>query len=378
MLYDVPQPTTATRSPGRGSEALLTSASVAAAAQQAGWLAISSCTWVTGSGPHNSYVLCLSSLCGPNLNNDAQTCVYHARSVQEPAYRSTHVGDRGGVGSSCSLDLLGARCEKGKIPAVPRYERWNALIDLLSSEGRLNVEDAAKKFGVSASTIRRDLEQLAQQQVLSRARGGAVASNVSYDLPLRYKTTRHASEKQRIAMAAAAMVPAGATVCLNGGTTTTEVARAIATRADLLGSPNDTALTIVTNALNIANELVVRPRVKVVVTGGVIRPQSYELIGPLATPLLAEISLDFAIIGVNGIDPSAGATAQHEGEASINQLMVSRARQTVVVADSSKLEVVAFARICSIDRVAVLVTDSGADERVLAMFGERGVRVVTA
>ena len=81
---------------------------------------------------------------------------------------------------------------------------------------------------------------------------------------------------------------------------------------------------------------------------------------------------------MNGIDPSAGATAQHEGEASINQLMVSRARQTVVVADSSKLEVVAFARICPIDRVSVLVTDSGADERVLAMFRERGVRVVTA
>jgi DeoR family transcriptional regulator, aga operon transcriptional repressor len=276
------------------------------------------------------------------------------------------------------LDLLRAHCEKGKIPAVPRYERWNALIDLLSAEGRLNVEDAATRFGVSASTIRRDLDQLAQQQILSRARGGAVASNVSYDLPLRYKTARHASEKQRIAVAAAAMVPAGATVCLNGGTTTTEVARSIATRADLLGSPNDPALTIVTNALNIANELVVRPRVKVVVTGGVIRPQSYELIGPLATPLLAEISLDFAIIGVNGIDPVAGATAQHEGEASINQLMVSRARQTLVVADSSKLEVVAFARICAIDRVSVLVTDSGADERVLARFGERGVRVVTA
>lgn len=261
---------------------------------------------------------------------------------------------------------------------MPRYERWNGLIDLLSAEGRLSVEDAAKRFGVSASTIRRDLDQLAQQQILARARGGAVASNVSYDLPLRYKTARHTSEKQRIAAAAASMVQPGTTVCLNGGTTTTEVARAIATRADLHGSPNEPAVTVVTNALNIANELVVRPRVKVVVTGGVIRPQSYELIGPLATPLLEEISLDFAMIGVNGIDPSAGATAQHEGEASINQLMVSRARQTVVVADSSKLGVVAFARICPIDRVSTLITDSGADEGMLAMFKERSVRVVTA
>jgi DeoR/GlpR family transcriptional regulator of sugar metabolism len=261
---------------------------------------------------------------------------------------------------------------------VSRYERWNTIVDLLSAEGRLSVEEAAQRLDVSAATIRRDFEQLAQQQLLARSRGGAVASNVSYDLPLRYKTARHASEKQRIAAAAAALVQAASTVCLNGGTTTTEVARAIATRADVQGAPGEPAVTVVTNALNIASELVVRPRVKVVVTGGVARAQSYELIGPLATLLLAEISLDYAMIGVDGIDPKAGATAHHEGEASINQLMVARARETVVVADSSKLGVVAFARICPVDRVTTLVTDSKADERVLGLFADRGVRVVTA
>lgn len=259
---------------------------------------------------------------------------------------------------------------------MARYERWNALIDLLSEEGRLSVEETAKRLGVSASTIRRDLDELAKQQLLQRARGGAVASSVSYDLPLRYKSARHTSEKQRIAAAAAAMVWPGATVCLNGGTTTTEVARSIATRADLGAGATDPAVTVVTNALNIANELVVRPHIKVVVTGGVIRPQSYELIGPLGMLLLNEISLDFAMIGVNGIDAVGGATAHNEGEASINQLMVSRARQTVVVADSSKLGVIAFARICSVDRVSTLVTDSGADERLLAALTDRGVRVI--
>jgi DeoR family transcriptional regulator, aga operon transcriptional repressor len=261
---------------------------------------------------------------------------------------------------------------------VTRYERWNALIDLLSSEGHVRVEEAAKRLGVSAATIRRDFEQLSEQQLLSRARGGAVASNISYDLPLRYKTARHASEKQRIAAAAAAMVTAGATVCLNGGTTTTEVARAIATRADPNGTPNEPAVTVATNALNIANELVVRPRVKLVVTGGVVRPQSYELVGSLAGALLEELSFDYAIIGVNGVDPKAGATAHHEGEASIGQLMVARARETVIVADSSKLGVTAFARICPIERVTYLVTDSSAGEQAVAAFTERGVKVITA
>ncbi|MGH9104344.1 MAG: DeoR/GlpR family DNA-binding transcription regulator [Acidimicrobiales bacterium] len=258
------------------------------------------------------------------------------------------------------------------------YERWNALIDLLSEDGRLSVEDAATRLGVSTSTVRRDLDELADQQLLQRTRGGAVAISVSYDLPLRYKSARHASEKQRIAAVAAAMVWPGATVCLNGGTTTTEVARSLAAKADPSASGNDQAVTVVTNAVNIANELVVRPHVKVVVTGGVIRPQSYELIGPLSTLLLEEISVDFAMIGVNGIDPVGGATAHHEGEASVNQLMVDRARQTVVVADSSKLGVVAFARICSVERVSTLVTDSGADDRALAALRDRGVRVVTA
>jgi DeoR/GlpR family transcriptional regulator of sugar metabolism len=118
--------------------------------------------------------------------------------------------------------------------------------------------------------------------------------------------------------------------------------------------------------------------VKVVVTGGVIRPQSYELIGPLGTLLLGEVSLDYAIIGVNGLDPDVGATAHHEGEASINQLMVGRARQVIVVADSSKLGTVAFARICSIDSVDILVTDSAADQRILDRLADRGVKVTTA
>ena len=81
---------------------------------------------------------------------------------------------------------------------MSRYERWNALLDMLAGEGRLGVEEASKQLGVSPSTIRRDLDQLAQQQMLVRAQGGAVAGAVSYDLPLRYKTARHASEKQRI------------------------------------------------------------------------------------------------------------------------------------------------------------------------------------
>jgi DeoR family transcriptional regulator, aga operon transcriptional repressor len=259
------------------------------------------------------------------------------------------------------------------------HERWNSLLEIVARDGSLEVEQAARELGVSTATIRRDLDHLAQQQMLTRTRGGAMANSVSYDLPLRYKSARRATEKERIARAAATLIPPGAIVGLNGGTTTTEVARALATRAGMAANGTDgPTLTVVTNALNIANELIVRRHVKIVVTGGVARPQSYELIGPLATTLLGELTLDQLCLGVDAISVSHGATAYNEGEASINQLMVTRAREVIVVADSSKLGRHAFARICPINRVDVLVTDSAAEEAATTPFTDAGVRIIRA
>ncbi|MQA61448.1 MAG: DeoR family transcriptional regulator [Actinophytocola sp.] len=260
---------------------------------------------------------------------------------------------------------------------MSKYHRLNALLELLAEHGRLGVDDAAAELEVSAATIRRDLDTLAKQQLLTRTHGGAVPNSTAYDLPLRYKSAKRASEKQRIGQAAAALVAPGAIVAGNGGTTTTEVARALAIRGDL-PEGESSRITFVTNALNIANELTVRPHMKIVVTGGVARAQSYELIGPLATGILEQLSLDMVFLGVNALDVELGACAHNEGEARINTLMVSRARQVVVVADSSKLGKHAFARICPIDDVDVLVTDSDAPEPVTARFEEAGLRVIRA
>lgn len=258
---------------------------------------------------------------------------------------------------------------------MSRYERWNDLLALLAGRGRLSVEDAAAELRVSAATIRRDFDQLAEQQMLIRTRGGAVAHTVTYDLPLRYKSARHAPEKQRIAAVAAALVQPGAVVGINGGTTTTEVARAVATRADLHAGTGTPAITIVTNALNIGGELAVRPHVKIVLTGGVALPQSYELVGPLAAGVFDQVTLDLAFLGVSGLDVERGATCPNEDEASINRQMAVRAERVVVVADGSKLGARAFARICGIGEIDVLVTGANADA---ARFEEAGVKVLRA
>jgi DeoR family transcriptional regulator of aga operon len=231
---------------------------------------------------------------------------------------------------------------------------------------------------VSEATIRRDFDELASQQMLARIRGGAVAQGVTYDLPLRYKSERHSSEKRRIAEVAAGLVQRGQVVGLNGGTTTTEVARALATRPDLNSVTTAPGLTVVTNALNIATELAVRQHIKIVVSGGVARTQSYELTGPLATGVLERVSIDVAMLGVDGIDPVAGAMAQHEGEASINHLMARQAGLVVIVADSSKVGRRAFARICTPGEIDMLVTETGLAEADRARFIDAGVQVMTA
>src|SRR5689334_18678792 len=273
----------------------------------------------------------------------------------------------------------------GRPPAVrstlmSRDARWNALLELLAQHGRVEVEDAAASLDVSAATIRRDLDQLAEQQMLTRTRGGAVAHGVSYELPLRYKTARNTSEKQRIGRAAADLVAVGEVVGLTGGTTVTEVARALSVRADIAGDTAAAAglrpaLTVVTNALNIANELVIRPQIKIVVTGGVARPQSYELTGPLARGVLQEITLDIAVLGVDAIDPERGAYAHHEDEASINRLLAERAQRVVVAADASKFTKRAFARICGAETVDALITDDAIAPETIAGFEEAGIAV---
>ena len=247
-------------------------------------------------------------------------------------------------------------------------DRLGAILEELSDGGTVGVSELCERLGVSAATIRRDLELLEHQRLLTHTHGGAVAHGVMYELPLRYKAARHQEEKRRIAFAAAERVPDGAAIGLTGGTTSTEVARALVDRQ---------RLTVVTNALNIASELAIRPNLKLVVTGGYARPESYELVGPLAERSLAGLNLDVVFLGVDGIGCDAGLTTHHEVEAHTNLALIERASRAIVVTDGSKVGRVAFARICAIERVDELITDAGADEGELGAIREAGVVVTT-
>ena len=259
-----------------------------------------------------------------------------------------------------------------------RAERLNAVLDLLSHSGHIEVDELMAKLDVSAATARRDLDALASQQLLTRTRGGAVGQSVAYDLPIRYKREQHAPQKLRIAQAASALVPRGSVVGLCGGTTSTAVASVLGSRPDLMEPSSHPSLTVVTNAINIAAQLVMRPQIKTVVTGGVVHARSYELVGPYSDVVLEKITMDIAFIGVNGIDPLVGATVHDEGEASVNALMARRATRAVVVADSSKIGRKAFATLGGPKILTTLITDDGITHDQRAAFADHGFEVIVA
>ena len=256
-----------------------------------------------------------------------------------------------------------------------RSERWRLLLSLLADRGTLSVGDAAIELGVSAATVRRDFTSLEQQQLATRTHGGVVATSVAYDLPARYRSTGGATAKDRIAAAAAALVEPGMVVGLNGGTTTTLTARAIASRRDLMSLGQD-AITIVTNALNIATEMVLRPHCRTVCIGGVARRESYELHGPFSSRFLDDLRLDLLMLGVHSLNAEGGAMCRHLGEAGINGQMVAAARRVVAVGSAEKLTRTALARICPIASIDMLITDDQADHDAVAALTDGGIEVV--
>ena len=260
---------------------------------------------------------------------------------------------------------------------MSRQDRLSRILALVVERGAVEVDDVALELKVSSATVRRDFDTLAKRQLLSRTHGGAVATGSSIGLPLSYKVAKDDEVKQRIAKEAVKLIERYQVIGINGGTTTTEVARAIA--ADPKFAPIDElqpALTVVTNAINIATELTVRHQIKIMVTGGVARPHSYELTGPFAEEVLREVNIDIAILGVEALDPHKGAAARHEDEARVNRQIAARADKIVVVTDSSKFTKSAFASIRPVSEIDILITDKAVGDEVVNMMMDQGVEVI--
>ncbi|GAA1491258.1 DeoR/GlpR family DNA-binding transcription regulator [Brachybacterium sacelli] len=250
------------------------------------------------------------------------------------------------------------------------------MLDMVLERGHLAVDDLVSELGSSPATARRDLDALADQQLVVRTHGGASANPDSSSLPMRYRAARHAAAKEAIATAAVDLAAPSGVIGLNGGTTTTALAHELAARASFRDAERPTVL--VTNAVNIAQELAVRRHLQLVVTGGIVRESSFELVGRWAEQLLGQIRLDILFLGVNAVNAADGACTHDESEAAISARLIERSSRVVVVADGTKIGATAFARIARMDQIDDLVTDPSADPSLLEELRGAGVAVHVA
>jgi DeoR/GlpR family transcriptional regulator of sugar metabolism len=244
-------------------------------------------------------------------------------------------------------------------------ERRARLVDRLRLDGPASVPELAAALGVTASTIRRDLDRLAGEGRVVRTYGGAA---LSAGLAPRATADPQQEAKRAIARSAAALVPDGSVIVIGSGTTALGFAREIASRR----------LTVITNALDVANALLDREGIELIVLGGVVRPRMHSMLGHLAELATGELRADVLVMGIGAIGVEQGLMNDSVPEILTDRAIRRMARSVMVLADASKFEQVAPAYVFGLEEVDVLVTDDAVPASTLDAVRAAGVRVVVA
>lgn len=251
-----------------------------------------------------------------------------------------------------------------------KEERWREILRRLGEQGRIRVGELAAQLRVSEATVRRDLEAMSTQGMLQRTHGGAVLPRpTTFEVSFDESQARARLEKQAIGAAAAALVHEGDSIIIESGSSTLELARC------LIELPR---LTVLTNSLVIARELAVNEDIEIMVLGGTLRRQSASLVGAWVGEILANVRVDTAFLGVNGISAGYGISAPNPYTAESRKAMLGAARKKVALADHSKLGVDSLYRVAPLSALDLLITDSGVAPEELSRFRDAGLEVITA
>jgi DeoR/GlpR family transcriptional regulator of sugar metabolism len=253
-------------------------------------------------------------------------------------------------------------------------ERFLRIVEMVNQRGKVTVAELSEALDVSPVTIRRDLEKLEDRELLVRTHGGAMAiqpslREVAHEKSFSEKQETLVQEKQRIAEAAAQLVRDEEAVLLTPGTTNMFLARKLIGKKDL---------TVVTNAANIAVQLGNQPDIEVILVGGKLRGKSFALVGPLAEQTLQNIRVDKLFLGVDGFDLREGLTTPNLSEANVNRIMISIAKQVIVVADHSKFDRVMFSHIATLDVVDTVISDKALPENIAQSVRDLGIKLILA
>ncbi|MBU3093876.1 DeoR/GlpR family DNA-binding transcription regulator [Clostridium sp. CM028] len=248
-------------------------------------------------------------------------------------------------------------------------ERKSKILDSLNKYGKVKVCDLSQLYEVSEVTIRRDLQELEEDELIKRVHGGAILNrNTKFEPTFSEKVDKFYDEKESVGKIAASMIVDGDTIAIDAGTTTLSIAKYITAKD----------ITVLTNSVDVAYELSKKRDVEVIVTGGTLRWETRAMVGPVSDNTLKNFRVDKAFMGSNGVCIINGLTTPNIIEASTKQEMIKIAKQTILLCDHTKFGTVYFAKIVDLDSVDIIITDNQLDNELLEKFEEKGVQIMTA
>ncbi len=248
-------------------------------------------------------------------------------------------------------------------------ERHEKIMEILNEKKSVKVSALSELFNVSIETIRRDLDYMEKDGRLTKVYGGAVLEHVvAKEINLTSRISANVELKQEIGRIACRFVEEGQSIALDTSTTNLEIAKVL--------KKNFNRLTVITNAIDIALEMKDKEHFNTVLTGGVLRGDELCLLGGLAEEFLDKFHIDKVFASVSGISLTSGFTDYGLGEYHVKKKMIERAREVIVVADSTKFDIVSLMKVGDLDICDFIITDSKLNPNILLKYQEKGIKIV--
>ena len=246
-------------------------------------------------------------------------------------------------------------------------ERHQKIIEIVHAKGYESVTSLCKKLKVSAVTIRKDLKLLEKKNKLYRTHGGASNTNpFTIDRPVNEKETLQKEEKKSIATKAAGYIESNDSIIIASGTTMLALAREIMP---------EQKLTVITSALQVAEELVRHPNIDTMQLGGLVRQSSSSVVGKYAEDILKDFFCTKLFLGVDGIDFEFGITTSNSMEAQLNRSMMNVVQKVIVLADHTKFGRRGFSRVCGLDEIDEIITDKKISPAIVEKCMAAGIKI---
>jgi DeoR family transcriptional regulator, glycerol-3-phosphate regulon repressor len=244
--------------------------------------------------------------------------------------------------------------------------RQQQILKLAKQAGSVLVDDLAARFEVTPQTIRKDLNDLCDDRLLTRTHGGAMLASGVENVAYEARRQLAAAEKRAIGQCAASLIPDNSSLFINIGTTTEEVARALTQHEGLM---------VITNNIHVAATLMPCPKIDVIVAGGTLRRSDGGIVGEAAVDFIGQFKVDYAVIGVSAIDEDGALLDFDYREVRAAQAILNNARKVILVSDAMKFTRSAPVRIGHMSQVDIFVTDRPPPETIVDVCRHNGVQL---